>query len=129
MALAGDAVDRRGRAREWIRQDDAERVVRRFVAIDGPNQGILNCSPNPANYFQLPTAGGFVPSSEVCVELGSPRTEFLRRLNHDRRDRVDTLVIRNADLSFVYFPVVDGVIAPVPASIAKAVWPVPPVML
>ncbi|MBL8326016.1 MAG: alpha/beta fold hydrolase [Rubrivivax sp.] len=41
-------------AREWIRQDGARHLVRRFVAIDGPNHGIINCSPDPANYWQLP---------------------------------------------------------------------------
>jgi pimeloyl-ACP methyl ester carboxylesterase len=113
-------------AREWMRQDEAQRLVRRFVAIDGPNQGIINCSPNPANYFQAPAAGGFTPSSEVCVELGSPDTRFLKLLNgrrggddrDDRGDRDDaprTLVIRNADKSFVFFPLQDGVISPVPA--------------
>jgi pimeloyl-ACP methyl ester carboxylesterase len=122
-------------AREWIRQDDAQRVVRRLVAIDGPNHGIINCSPDPANYFQLPAAGGFTPSSEVCQELGSPRTPFLRLLNgseevkfrdswhgdswhgdrHDFMDRPTVLVIRNADASFVYFPIQDGAIGPVPA--------------
>jgi pimeloyl-ACP methyl ester carboxylesterase len=104
-------------AREWIRQDEAQRLVRRFVAIDGPNQGIINCSPNPANYFQLPALGGFTPDSEVCVELGSPNTRFLKLLNG--RGGVDAptrmLVIRNADTSFVFFSVQDGVIAPVPA--------------
>ena len=101
--------------REWVRQDDADRLVRRFVAIDGPNGGIINCSPNPLNYYQAPASGGFTPGSEVCVELGSPNTEFLKRLNHDRRDRVDTLVIRAADTGFVYFPTQDGFIPPVPA--------------
>jgi pimeloyl-ACP methyl ester carboxylesterase len=112
-------------AREWVRQDEAERTVRRFVAIDGPNQGIINCSPNAANYWQAPASGGFTPSSEVCAELGSPDTPFLKLLNGDRGDRHDdergrergmrTLVIRNADTSFVYFPAQDGVIAPVSA--------------
>lgn len=105
-------------AREWMRQDEAGRTVRRFVAIDGPNQGILNCSPNPANYFQLPALGGFTPSAEVCAELGSPNTPFLKLLNdRDRHghEHTRTLVIRNADKSFVYFPVQDGFIAPVPA--------------
>jgi pimeloyl-ACP methyl ester carboxylesterase len=104
-------------AREWMRQDEAHRLVRRFVAIDGPNQGIVNCSPNPANYFQLPALGGFNPKSEVCVELGSPNTRFLRLLNG--RGGVDaptrTLVIRNADASFVFFSAQDGFFAPVPA--------------
>ena len=109
-------------AREWIRQDEAGRLVRRFVAIDGPNQGIINCSPNAANYWQAPAAGGFTPQSEVCVELGSPNTRFLKLLNGGRgadndagRGGPRTLVIRNADKSFVFFPVQDGYIAPVPA--------------
>jgi pimeloyl-ACP methyl ester carboxylesterase len=107
-------------AREWMRQDESQRLVRRFVAIDGPNHGIINCSPNPANYFQLPAAGGFTPKSEVCVELGSPNTRFLKLLNgRHGSDETDgptkVLVIRNADISFVYVPQQDGVIAPVPA--------------
>ncbi|HRH87416.1 MAG TPA: alpha/beta fold hydrolase [Rubrivivax sp.] len=113
-------------AREWLRQDEAQRLVRRFVAIDGPNQGIINCSPNPANYWQAPALGGFTPGSELCVEVGSPDTRFLRLLNggrgehghdghHGRHDAPRTLVIRNADASFVFFPVQDGNIAPVPA--------------
>jgi len=106
-------------AREWMRQDEAGPLVRRMVAIDGPNHGIINCSPDPANYWQAPGAGGFTPTSEVCQELGSPRTPFLRLLNSgdDRREKSPgrTLVIRNADTSFVYFPLQDGAIAPVPA--------------
>jgi hypothetical protein len=31
-------------AREWMRQDEAGRIVRRLVAIDGPNHGIINCA-------------------------------------------------------------------------------------
>jgi pimeloyl-ACP methyl ester carboxylesterase len=105
-------------AREWLRQDRrARHQVRRLVAIDGPNHGIINCSPSPLNYWQLPALGGFTPSSAICVELGSPRTAFLRRLNddEDEQDDTKTLVIRNADTSFVYFALQDGVIAPVPA--------------
>jgi pimeloyl-ACP methyl ester carboxylesterase len=112
-------------AREWMRQDQSQRLVRRFVAIDGPNQGIINCSPNPANYWQAPAAGGFTPSSEVCVELGSPNTRFLRLLNggqgdddrhnEGRHEAPRTLVIRNDDASFVFLPLPDGAIAPVPA--------------
>jgi len=104
-------------AREWMRQEDAYRSVRRFVAIDGPNHGIINCSPNPLNYFQAPTAGGFTPQSEVCREFGSPRSAFLERLNRgdDTPSPTRVLVIRNADKSFVYFPIQDGAIAPVPA--------------
>jgi pimeloyl-ACP methyl ester carboxylesterase len=104
-------------AREWMRQEDAYRSVRRFVAIDGPNHGIINCSPDPANYFQAPVFGGFTPQSEVCREFGSPHTPFLERLNRGDGTPPPTrvLVIRNADKSFVYFPIQDGLIAPVPA--------------
>lgn len=115
-------------AREWMRQDEAGRLVRRFVAIDGPNHGIINCSPNPANYYQLPASGGFTPNSEVCVELGSPNTRFLKLLNAGRghghgdgrgNDEAEgptrTLVIRNADTSFVFFALQDGPFPPVPA--------------
>jgi pimeloyl-ACP methyl ester carboxylesterase len=104
-------------AREWLRQDHAHHSVRRFVAIDGPNHGIINCSPNPANYFQLPAQGGFTPQSEVCVELGSPNTPFLKLLNHgdDTPGPTQYLVIRNADTSFVYYSLQDGLIPPVPA--------------
>ena len=108
-------------AREWMRQDEAQRLVRRFVAIDGPNHGIINCSPNPANYFQLPANGGFTPTSEVCVELGSPNTRFLKLLNGpgssgEAPGPTQVLVIRNADTSFVYFAQQDGAFfPPVPA--------------
>jgi pimeloyl-ACP methyl ester carboxylesterase len=104
-------------AREWIRQDRAQQQVRRFVAIDGPNGGIINCSPDPANYWQAPAAGGFTPTSEVCAELGSPNTPFLKLLNRgdDTPGPTRYLVIRNADASFVFMPVQDGFIAPVPA--------------
>ena len=105
--------------REWLRQQPQEgRFVRRFVAIDGANHGIINCSPNPANYWQLPANGGFTPQSAVCQELGSPNTPFLKRLNKGQEapgPGKDTLVIRNADTSFVYFPLQDGVLVPVPA--------------
>ena len=104
-------------AREWMRQDDVHKTVRRLVAIDGPNHGIINCSPSAANYWQAAAAGRFTPDSAVCQELGSPRTPFLQLLNdHDETEGpTKVLVIRNADASFVYFPVQDGVIAPVPA--------------
>jgi hypothetical protein len=89
------------------------------VAIDGPNHGIINCSPSPLNYWQAPSLGGFTPSSAICQELGSPRTPFLKRLNHrgwtSWRGADDVLVIRNADTGFVYFPSQDGVLAGVPA--------------
>jgi pimeloyl-ACP methyl ester carboxylesterase len=106
-------------AREWLREDPGmQRSVRRLVAIDGPNHGIINCSPSPLNYWQAPARGGFTPASAICQELGSPNTPFLQRLNHGGREPAGStrvLVIRNADTSFVYFPLVDGFIAPVPA--------------
>jgi pimeloyl-ACP methyl ester carboxylesterase len=105
--------------REWLRQHPQEgRFVRRFVAIDGANHGIINCSPDPLNYWQDPSLGGFTPASAVCEELGSPNTPFLKRLNKGQEapgDGKDTLVIRNADTSFVYFSKQDGVFASVPA--------------
>jgi len=105
-------------AREWMRQDNANPSVRRLVAIDGPNHGIINCSPSPANYWQAPDSGGFTPDSAVCQELGSPHTPFLQLLNGrggENEGPTRVLVIRNADTSFVYFPLQDGFIAPVPA--------------
>ena len=104
-------------AREWMRQHHTAHLVRRLVAIDGPNHGIVNCSPSPLNYFQLPASGGFTPDSAICREYGSDRTPFLRALNRCNETRGPTryLVIRNADRSFVYFSAQDGVFAPVPA--------------
>jgi pimeloyl-ACP methyl ester carboxylesterase len=103
--------------REWLREHPrALRSVRRMVAIDGANHGIIDCSPDPANYWQLPANGGFTPDSAICQELGSPQTPFLQQLNkHEAFASRRTLVIRNADTSFVYFPLQDGVLAPVPA--------------
>ncbi len=103
-------------AREWMRQDHAGHLVRRLVTIDSPHHGIVTCSPNPGNYWALPSLGGFGPDSAVCREYGAADTPFLTALN-----RVETpgptrvLALRNADTSFVYFSAVDGVLAPVPA--------------
>ncbi|MBI3154712.1 MAG: alpha/beta fold hydrolase [Burkholderiales bacterium] len=107
-------------AREWMRQDDAYKLVRRLVAIDGPNHGIINCSGDPANYYQLPAYGGFTPASDLCQEVGSPNTPFLQRLNGPGGSRetagpTQVLVIRNADTSFVYFAAQDGFFTPVPS--------------
>lgn len=106
-------------AREWMRQDNTHKTVRRLVSIDGPHHGIINCSPSPQNYFQLPAFGGFTPDSALCEEVGSPNTPFLKRLNGpggsaESAGPTRVLAIRNADTSFVYFPLQDGVIAPVP---------------
>jgi hypothetical protein len=108
-------------AREWMLQDDAYAKVRALVAIDGPNHGIINCSPSPANYWQLPGEGGFTPSSAVCDEYGSDHTQLLSVLNRGTETPGPTryLVIRNAAAGssgdFVYSPLQDGVLPGVPA--------------
>jgi pimeloyl-ACP methyl ester carboxylesterase len=104
-------------AREWMRQDRAYHVVRRLVAVDGPNHGIVDCSPSPLNYFALPALGGFTPDSAICQEYGSDHTPFLTTLNSGDETPAPTkvLVIRNADTSFVYFSAWDGIFAPLPA--------------
>lgn len=100
-------------AREWYRQYDG-RLVRRFVAIDGPNDGMILCSAHPLNPWQLPAAGGFAPDSPLCEELGSPDTPFLKVLNRagTRIDPRETLVIRNGDRSFLFRPEEDGLLMP-----------------
>jgi pimeloyl-ACP methyl ester carboxylesterase len=102
--------------REWLRQDRAYRVVRHLVAIDGPNHGIVDCSPSPLNYFALAVLGGFTPDSAVCAEYGSDHTPFLSALNRGDETKGPTkyLVIRNADTSFVYFSAQDGYFAALP---------------
>ena len=106
-------------ARAWLRTDDAFHLVRRLVAIDGPNHGIINCSPSPANFYQLPANGGFTPDSTICLEYGSDNTPVVRLINgdgpHEAQPPTQYLVIRNADKSFVYFSAQDGFFAPVPA--------------
>jgi len=107
-------------ARTWLRTDDAFHLVRRLVAIDGPNHGIINCSPSPANFYQLPANGGFTPDSAICLEYGSDNTPVIRLMNgdhpHEAQPPTRYLVIRNADTSFVYFSKLDGVFPPVPAA-------------
>ena len=90
-------------AREWVRRDDAARQVRRFVAIEGPNHGMITCSADPNNPWQSPAAGAY-PGSPVCEELGSPDTLFLKRLNRSliQIDPADTLVVRNVDASCLF---------------------------
>lgn len=103
--------------REWLRQDKAWHLVRRVVSVDGPHNGIISCSPNPLNYFQLPELGGFTPDSAICKEFGADDTPLLAQLNAKRNTPGPTrfMAIRNADTSFVYFARQDGVLAPVPA--------------
>ena len=104
-------------AREWLREDDAYGLVRRLVTVASPHHGIINCSPSPLNYWQLPASGGFVPTSAVCVELGAATTPFLSALNAGDETPGPTryLAIRNGDVDFVYLPFDDGVFADVPA--------------
>jgi pimeloyl-ACP methyl ester carboxylesterase len=106
-------------AREWMLQDNAYRKVRAFVAIDGPNHGIIDCSPNPANFYQLPSGGGFTPRSAVCDEYGSDHTQLLSVLNAAGETPGPTryLVIRNKPGTpvFVYNSLADGVLPGVPA--------------
>jgi len=106
-------------AREWMLQDNAYRKVRALVAIDGPNHGIIDCSPSPANFYQLPSGGGFTPSSAVCDEYGSDHTELLGVLNAAGETPGPTryLVIRNkpGTPDFVYNSLQDGVLPGVPA--------------
>jgi pimeloyl-ACP methyl ester carboxylesterase len=103
--------------RAWMKQDHAWHLVRRLVAIDGPNHGIIDCSPSPLNYWQAPALGGFTPDSPVCLEYGAANTPFLIWLNEPNETPGPTryLVIRNADTDFVYMPTQDGFLAGVPA--------------
>jgi pimeloyl-ACP methyl ester carboxylesterase len=103
--------------REWMRRDRAYRRVRSLVAIDGPNHGIINCSPSPLNYFQLPSQGGFTPDSAICREYGSDRTPLLTALNKHGETKGPTryLVILNTDSDFVYISKQDGFFPAVPA--------------
>lgn len=108
-------------AREWMRQDNAFSLVRKLVAVDGPNHGIINCSPSPLNFFQLDVFGGFTPDSAVCVEFGAAETPFLLALNGagETPGPTEYLVIRNVEApasgDFVYISAQDGVFPPVPA--------------
>lgn len=104
-------------AREWMRRDHAYHLVRRLVTIAAPHHGIVNCSPSPLNYWQLPPLGGFTPDSAICAEYGSDHTPFLTRLNRGTETPGPTryLAIRNADADFVYISAPDGFLPPVPA--------------
>ena len=104
-------------ARAWMRATGKGELVRRLVAIDGPNHGITDCSPSPLNYFQLPANGGFTPDSAICREYGSADSLFLRLLNFgDETPRpTQFLVIRNVGPDFVYASAQDGFFPAVPA--------------
>ncbi len=111
-------------AREWMMQDHAYGIVRSLVAIDGPNHGIISCSPDPANFYQLRANGGFVPDSAICEEYGSDQTQLLSTLNAAGETPGPThyLVIRNVFQAdppsgdFVYISAPDGPYLPaVPA--------------
>ncbi len=106
-------------AREWMLQDNTFRKVRALVAIDGPNHGIVDCSPSPANFYQLASGGGFTPDSAVCDEYGSDHTQLLTVLNAAGETPPPTqyLVIRNkpGTPDFVYNSLPDGALPGVPA--------------
>ncbi len=106
-------------AREWMLEDNAFRKVRALVAIDGPNHGIIDCSPNPANVYQFVPGGGFIPDSAVCDEYGSDHTQLLAVLNAAGETPPPThyLVIRNkpGTPDFVYNSLPDGNLFGAPA--------------
>ena len=102
-------------AREWVRQDKAGGLVRRFVSIDAPNNGTLMCSAVTGNPWAMAYNGGYTPDSPLCQELGSPNTPFLQTLTSAndsyRISPSNTLVIRNGDSSYPYMPWNDGYVA------------------
>jgi pimeloyl-ACP methyl ester carboxylesterase len=104
-------------ARAWMKREHTGHLVRRLVAIDGPNHGIIDCSPSPLNYFQLPAFGGFTPGSAICQEYGSADSAFLSWLNRGQETPGPTkwLVIRNVGPDFVYVSAQDGLFPAVPA--------------
>jgi pimeloyl-ACP methyl ester carboxylesterase len=105
-------------ARAWMKQTHSAHLVRRLVEIASPNHGITDCSPSPANYFQLPSGGGFVPDSAICLEYGAEDTPFLSWLNGGTETPGPTryLSIFNGDTDFVYISAQDGPFFPaVPA--------------
>ena len=110
-------------AREWMFQDNAYNMVRSLVAIEGPNHGIIDCSPDPLNFFQLPADGGFIPTSAVCDEYGKEDTQLLTTLNAAGEAPGPTryLVLRNIFRAspesgdFVYLSAPDGFFPAVPA--------------
>jgi len=102
--------------REAARQGGAMKAVRRFVAIEGPNQGMEICAASPSNPWALGFSGGYTTASPLCQEIGSPQTPFLKTLNSSTQiDPRKTLVVRNGDTSYLYRPLADGLVAPAPA--------------
>ena len=102
--------------REWMRQDQSYDKVRRLVAIDSPHYGIINCSPNPLNYFALDGGGGFNPDSAICVEFGAHDTPLLAALDREGTPGpTEYLSIYNDDVSFVFIPEQDGAFPAAPA--------------
>jgi len=104
-------------ARAWMKQAHSGHLVRRLVEIASPNHGITDCSPDPANYFQYPSGGGFGPDSAICREYGAADTPFLTWLNGGTETPGPTryLTLRNTDADFVYISGFDGIFPPVPA--------------
>jgi pimeloyl-ACP methyl ester carboxylesterase len=104
-------------SREWLRQDQAYGLVRTLVTVASPHHGIINCSPSPLNYWQLPAFGGFTPTSAVCVELGATATPFLAALNAGDETPGPTryLTFRATDSDLVYISATDGLFPAVPA--------------
>jgi pimeloyl-ACP methyl ester carboxylesterase len=104
-------------ARAWMKQMGTGDLVRRFVAIDGPNHGIVDCSPDPFNYWALPSQGGFSPDSAICQEYGRADSPFLTWLNAggETPGPTEYLVIRNVGPDFVYASAQDGLLPAVPA--------------
>ena len=104
-------------SREWLRQDNAYPLVRNLVTVASPHHGIINCSPSPLNYWQLPAFGGFTPTSAVCVELGALDTPFLSALNAGDETPAPTryLTVRATDSDLVYISAQDGLFPAVPA--------------
>jgi pimeloyl-ACP methyl ester carboxylesterase len=105
-------------ARAWMKQTHSGHLVRRLVEIASPNHGIINCSPDPANYFQTVAGGGFTPTSAVCLEYGAADTPFLSWLNGGTETPGPTryLSIYNGGADFVYISAPDGPFFPaVPA--------------
>jgi hypothetical protein len=89
--------------REWLLQDNAYHLVRSLVAIDGPNHGIIDCSPSPANYFQLPAVpaqdrdGNAHDFSNSAMLAGAPSIDLVAQGQYD-------LVLGTSHLGIVNSP-------------------------